>query len=167
MSNVYLMTDTEVKSYVPEINNSVASSLIYNAMLFSQETTIKNSLGQQWYDQIIGEKSGGTYSAANKVIVDNYIKQILSYSVWQYLIITLSLSLNEAGLRIKESDHSAAAESRDLAFMRDFIQNYIDNKRKEMFRYIEDHPTDYPYYYSNVYGDKPKNNIYNWRIGAI
>ena len=101
------------------------------------------------------------------MIVDNYLKWILSYAVWQYLVITLSLQINAAGLRIKASDHSLAAEQKDIQYYREMIQNWIDSSRKDMFRYINLHKNDYPLYFNNIYHDKPQNNQYNWRIGGV
>lgn len=163
----YLMTETEVKTLIPQINSTIDKTLVESTMLFTQDTLIKDTLGQQWYEEIILQKSGGTYSAANQTIVDDYIKKILAFGVWQNLLINLSLQTNDAGLRIKISDHSEAASSRDIAFMRDYIQNFIDSKRKEMYRYIKNNKSSYPKYYNDVYGDKPINNIYNFKIGGI
>ncbi len=167
MNTIQLMTAAEVKTYAPEINNEIEDGVINNAIKLTQQSVIKASIGQEWFDQLILERSGGTYSAANKVIVDNYLKWILSYATWQYLVVTLSLPLNSAGLRIKTSDHSIAAESKDIQFLRDFIQNYIDNNRKTMYRYINDNKSLYPLYFNNKYHDKPKNNQYNWKIGGV
>lgn len=165
--SVYLMTEPEVKALVPQINKTVDESLIESTLLFTQDTLIKDSIGQDWYEELLLQKSGGTYTAANQIIIDNYIKNILAFGVWQNLIINLSLAVNESGLRIKISDHSEAASSRDIAFMRDYIQNFIDAKRKEMYRYIKNNKSSYPKYYNDVYGDKPINNIYNFKIGGI
>jgi len=165
--SVLIMTEPEVKALVPQMNKTVDESLIESTLLFTQDTLIKDSIGQDWYEELLLQKSGGTYTAANQIIIDNYIKNILAFGVWQNLIINLSLAVNESGLRIKISDHSEAASSRDIAFMRDYIQNFIDAKRKEMYRYIKNNKSSYPKYYNDVYGDKPINNIYNFKIGGI
>lgn len=167
MNNIMLITAIECRTMCPEINNEIESGIIDNAIKLCQQSVIKPSVGQEWFDQIILQKSGGIYSAENKVIVDNYLKWILAYATWQYLVITLSLQMNSAGLRIKSSDHSIAAESKDLQYYREFIQNWIDNTRKTMFRYINDNANSYPLYWNDKYGDKPKNNQYNWQIGSV
>lgn len=169
MTVTYIMTNVEVKTYAPEINQSIQKVLVDSAILFTQDSLIKDSIGQEWYDQILSQLSGGTgyTTTENQYIIDNYLKHILAYGVWQYLAITLSLQLNDSGLRIKTSDHSQAAESKDIAFIRDFIQNYIDSRRKEMKRYIDNNKTLYPLYYSNIYGDRPSNNVYNFKIGGV
>ena len=167
MNTVQIITATEAKTMVPEINSEIDTGIVDNAIKLTQQSVLKPSLGQEWFDEIITQRSGGTYSTANSYIVNNYIKWILAYAVWQHLVITLSLQLNSAGLRIKGSDHSQAAESVDMQYYRDYTQNWIDNTRKAMYRYINLHSSDYPLYYSNIYGDKPRNNQYNWKMGKI
>lgn len=167
MYQEYIVTAKEVKGYCPAISDDISDSLVNSGILMVEDTILKDSCGQAWTDEIITQKSGGTYTTANAIIVNNYLKQLISYGVWQYLTTTLSLQLNSSGLRIKSSDHSVASESVDMAFYRDFIQNYMDSIRRTMKRYIDDHKTDYPLYYNNTYHDKPSENVYNFKIGNI
>jgi hypothetical protein len=168
-----MITPSECKAIVPEINFDISDLLINNAIKMVQSTLLIDTVGQEWADELMsqtgtivsGVTSGETYTTANEYIVDNYLKNILAYSVWQYLVITLSLQLNSAGLRIKTSDHSVASESKDLAFYRDFCQNYIDRTRKLMHRYIDQNKASYPLYFNNIYHDVPK--VYNFKIGHI
>lgn len=167
MNNIQIMTAAEVRSIVTELNLEIEDGLINNAIKLTQQSVIKPSIGQEWFDQLLTQKSGGTYTIPNKYIVDNYLKYILAYSTWQYLVISLSLQINSAGLRIKVSEHSEAAQTKDIQYYRDFIQNWIDNTRKAMFRYIQDNKNLYPLYYNNKYNEQPKNNQYNWKIGGV
>ena len=171
MNQVKFLTPSQVKLYVTEINQDIADTLVNNAILMVQESLLKPTFGQEWFDELIvqcsGNTSGSTYTAPNLYIMQNYGYWLLSYGVWQYLATTLSLQLNSAGVRVKTSDHSVAGESKDIAFYRTFIENYIDNVRKTMKRYIDLHKTDYPLYYNNTYHDKPSKDIYNFKIGKV
>lgn len=167
MNNIKIITVAEVRSNCPSINREIEDGMIDESILLCQRSVMVPTCGQEWWDEIILQRSGGTYSAANKVIVDNYLKYILSYAIWQNLVITLSYNLTSGGLRIKTSDHSVQADSTDMMYYRDYTQNWIDNIRKEMYRYIQQNCSLYPLYASNKYGDKPKNNQYNWKIGGV
>lgn len=167
MNNIKIITAAEVKINCPSINDEIETGMIDEGILLMQRAVMVPTCGQEWWDEIIQQRSGGTYSSANKVIVDNYLKYILSYAVWQNLVITLSYQLNSAGLRLKVSDHSAQAETADMMYYRDYTQNFIDNIRKEMYRYISLHKNDYPLYYNNKYHDHPSKNQYDWKIGSV
>ncbi len=163
MTTLYLTTASEVKQYVPYINNEVDSTIINATILMVQDTLVKSSLRTEFYNDIIAN-SGST---KNKYLIDNYIKQLISYGVWQQLAVSMSLQLNSSGLRIKESNHSIAAETADIAFYRKHIQGFIDNVRNEMAQYICDNQNDYPLYYNNSYGEPIiRNNFGIGRVGS-
>lgn len=157
----YLITATEVKNICPAINNEIDTTLINNAILLMQDTILKNSLTLDMWEDIM-VNSGETN---NKLLIDNYIKNLLSYSVWQYLAMILSYQLNSAGVRLKVSDHSTLAEAADIQYYRSYIQNFIDNTRRLMQEYIDDHPSDYPLYFIYENGKKP--NVNNFKIGRV
>jgi hypothetical protein len=164
-----LITASEVKIICPSINTNIDDTLIENGIDLVTDTLIKDSIGQEWLEQLQIQMLSGTtgLTIANKYMVDNFIKYILSYGVWQYLVVSLSLMLMPDGLRIKTSDHSAAAESVDLSFYRNYIQSFIDNKREGMYRYISYHSSSYPLYYTDKYGDEPIEHRYNFKISKV
>ena len=161
MNTKLLVSVAEVKALCPMINNGIDNTLVSNAILLIEDTLLKDSLTLDMWEDIL-TNSGTT---TNKYLIDNYIKNLVSYGVWQYLTVTMTYQLNSSGLRIKTSDHSAAAEAADISFVRSYIQNFIDNTRRLMQEYIEDHPNDYPKYYIYEDGKKPHTN--NFRIGRV
>lgn len=162
-----ILSATTVKDLIPDINNTINNTLVDQACVLMQQTLLKDTMGQEWYDQLYSQFIGGTYTTANSYILENYLQYVLAFGIWKHLMISMTLQLNDAGLRIKQSDHSGVAESKDLTFYREYIDNFINNKRKEMFRYIEYHSTDYPLYYSSKYGDNPHKMINDWQIRKI
>lgn len=161
MTTTYLITATEVKALCPQINNEIDNALINNAILLMEDTLLKDALTLDMWEDILAN-SGTT---ANKYLIDTYLKNMLAYGVWQYLVVTMTYQLNSAGLRIKTTDHSQAAEASDMAFIRNYIQNFIDNTRRLMHEYIEDHPNSYPLYYTYEDGKRPHTN--NFKIGRV
>lgn len=160
MYNIPMLTASTVRTICPEINVNIATTLIDSATVLVQSTLIKDTLTQDFMDDLYGAFTGNSMSAAYTTLKANYLDYILAYGVYKHLIISQSYQLNEAGLRLKTSDHSSAAEPQDLAFMRDYIDNFIDSTRKTMIRYIEDHQGDFPLYFTDKYGDVPmKNNF--------
>lgn len=172
-----IITSSEVKTICPSINANISNTLIDNGIKLVTDTLIKDTIGQEWLEEIELQMSGDTpiidgiytsgLTTSNQYIVDNYLKYILSYGVWQYLVVSLSLMLMPDGLRIKTSDHSAAAEAQDISYMRNYIQTFIDNKREAMYRYIKFHSALYPKYYTDFYGDKPIEHRFNFKISKV
>lgn len=161
MNTIYLITAAEVKILAPAINLEIQDSLIEGAILLVQDTIVKYTLTQDMYYDLLNNSGSTNY----QYIINTYLKNLISMSVWQYLAVSLSLQLNPSGLRIKQSDHSIAAESVDITFYRTYIQNFIDNIRLELSRYILLHSSDYPLYLNDSNGDLPVNK--NFRMGRV
>ena len=162
-----MISASTIRQYVPEININISDQLINSATIMVQDTLLKDTIGQYWFDKMYAAYTGGTMTTADLYVKNTWLDAIISYGVWKHLIITLSLQLNEAGLRIKVSDHSQAGETKDLAFMRTYIENFIDSKRQEMYRYLRDNNTQYPYYNGYKYGDNPRRNVFDFAIHRI
>lgn len=163
---IYILSASTVRTLCPEINATISDEMIYKAMILSQDTTIHTTLGGHWYHHFMDEASAHTYSTADQYVLDNYISYILSYDILKQLVIQLSFQLNEAGLRIKVSDHSTLAESKDISFYRTYVENFIDSKREDMNRYVRHHQSDYPYYF-NSHDGRNHRNIYDFTIKRI
>lgn len=161
-----LLTATEVKTLCPMININIDDTLIEYTVELTQNTLLIDSIGQEFYEEIFGQKSGNTLTTNNQYLWNNFLQHIVALGTWLNLTINLSYQLNEAGLRVKTSDHSTLAEAGDIGFYRTYIQNMIDNKRLALHNYIRFHQY-YPLYYSNKYGDNPQNNIFNFKIGKV
>lgn len=163
------LSATTIKQYCPDINGEIDNTLIDNVTRLVQSTLLKDTLTQDFYDDLYSKWISPTWSVntAYVYLKETYLDWILALGVWKHLTINMSYQLNSAGLRIKLSDHSQAAETSDIDFIRKYIDNFIDARRKEMSRYIYDHQSDYPLYYSDKYGDMPaKNNFAIGRVGG-
>lgn len=167
---ILLLSATTIKQMVPEINNTIDNKLINNAIWFVQETLIKDTLSQLFYEDLLLQWSTPSgMTTAYTYLKTEFLDWILAWGVWKHLVITMSLQLNDSGLRLKVSEHSSAAETKDLSFMRDYIDNFIDAKRKVMYRYITDpaKPQDYPYYFTGRFPDYPRRMVYDFTIHRI
>ena len=105
----YMISASTVRQLCPQIAITVDESLIYNQMILSQDTTIKNCIGHRWYRLLLDNIVNDEVSEVDQYLFDNYLAYILSYDILKQLIITMSYQLNDAGLRIKISDHSQLA----------------------------------------------------------
>ena len=165
MNTIKFITPAQVRSMCPQINQEIEDGLINDSITLMQEAVIKPTFGYDFYNELILQKSGGTYSTANKTLMDSYISWILSFAVWQNLVVSTSYQLNSSGLRLKTSDHSVLAESVDIQYCRSYTQNFIDSTRRSMFDYMEDNKTSYPTYFNNRVGGR--NMTYDWKIGSV
>ena len=90
MNTKLLVSVAEVKALCPMINNEIDNTLVSNAILLIEDTLLKDSLTLDMWEDIL-TNSGTT---TNKYLIDNYIKNLVSYGVWQYLTVTMTYQLN-------------------------------------------------------------------------
>lgn len=164
-----IISVNDVRIICPVINVNITDVQIENGIEMVTDTLLKDTIGQEYLEQLENElvipPTGHT--TPNQYLIDNFLKYIISYGVWKHLVITLSYMVMPDGLRIKTSDHSGLAEKQDITFYRDYIDNFIDNKREAMNRYIRYNSSSYPLYYRDKYGDNQIENRFNFKIGKV
>ena len=174
--NVYfpLITTTQLKSLISEINNNISDDYIENVIMIEQKKQIRALLGYSLYNQIQLGVSGSTLSTADQTLYDDYIKLILAYSVYKRLVVSMSYQLENAGLRKKYSDVSELAEQTEISYVRSMIQDDLDFYKNEMIKYICNNQSLYPLYYNdtdarNANTDNKRSRGYDtgWNISSI
>lgn len=168
-----LITSTEVKALIPEINSNIDNSYITYNIELAQKKWLRPLLGYGLYNQIVLEVSGGTISGntADFIIYNDYLKIILALTTHQRLVSSMSYQLENNGLRIKISEVSNSTEMATQNYIKNNIQNDIDFFKSELVEYICNNRADYPLYFNDTdarddhYNKKRLTNT--WKLGAI
>jgi hypothetical protein len=146
-----IITATDIKTLIPEIGYEIDNTIITSLIERLQDMKIRPLLrSYSWYEEIMTQASGGTYSAANEIIVNDYIKLILAFFVQQKIIITQTYHIERAGLRIKTFDVSEVAQPEDIRFYIQTITDEIDYLKGEFFKYLTENEASYPLYQSDT-----------------
>lgn len=146
-----IISATDLKTLIPEIGYEIDNIIITRLIERLQDMKIRPLLrSYSWYEEIMTQASGGTYSAANEVIVEDYLKLILALYVEQKLIITQTYHLERAGLRIKTSDVSEVAQPEDIRFYLQTITDEIDYLKGEFYKYVTQNVANYPLYQADT-----------------
>lgn len=169
-----LITSTQLKSLISEINNAISSDYIDYVIKIEQVKNIRQLLGYSFYNEIQNQLSGSTLSTENELIYDDYLKMLLALYCYKRLVISMSFQLENAGLRKKYSDVSEVAETSEMSYVRSMIQDDIDFYKKEMVKYICENQSSYPLYYNdtddryNSLDDKRiRGSKFGWNISKI
>ena len=146
-----ILTSTDIKTLIPEIGYEIDNTIITKLIERLQDMKIRPLLrSYSWYQEIMNQASGGTYSAANQIVVNDYLKLILALFVQQKIIITQTYHIERAGLRIKTSDVSTPAEPEDIRFYMQTITDEIDYLKGEFYKYVCENEASYPLYQSDT-----------------
>lgn len=173
--NIYypMLTASEVKALIPEINNNISDEYIEYNIELAQKKIMRPILGYGLYNQIVLEVSGGTISGntADFIIYNDYLKIILALTTQQRLVSSMSYQLENNGLRIKISEVSNSTEMASQNYIKNNIQNDIDFFKSELVEYICNNRNDYPLYFNDTdarddhYNKRKLTNT--WKLGSI
>lgn len=143
-----LLKEGTVKMLVPEINANVDGNLLKRLIVTEQEKALKPILDYCLYDEIYTQVTTNTLSAANQILMDDYIAMILSLSVYKRLVLSSTFQIENTGLRKKLSDNSEGASRNDISFMQQNIGDDITYYTRELTKYICDNQSTYPLYFN-------------------
>ena len=165
MPIVPIVSNDIIRNICYDINVNITNKQIDNASFLIQETLLKDTLTPDYYYSFTGITTGITYNSYDQYVKDNFIDYIVSYGVWKHLIFTLSYQLYPDGLRKRTSDQSDYVEHEDINLLKSYIDNFINNKRQELKRYMIDNSNYYPLYFRSKWGDIPR--AHNFIIDKI
>jgi len=159
-----LMSTSEVKNILPEINDNIPRELVDNNIKIAQQMKIRPVLGYGFYEELEGQVKNDTISVPNQYLFDEYLYMIIALQVQKRLIMTNSFQLENNGLRTKLSDVSDLAGTEDLTYYRSDLTNDIDFLVNEMTKYIDSKPGDYPLYITRT-DPREDNNVRKYHYG--
>jgi hypothetical protein len=115
-----------------------------------QETVLKSLLTDTLYAEFITETTAGTYSAANQILFDNYIKYAMPYGV-AYLAMKkdITTQLTNQGVMGNRTDY--ANSERNSTVLKEFKEREFEYL-KALGVYLLDNKATYPLFiYKKTY----------------
>jgi hypothetical protein len=172
-----IMTAQQVKNTLPEINDNIPNELITQHVKIVQQMKIRPLLGYDYYEELeiqtSGNTSGSTLTAANQFILDEYLYMIISLHVQMRLVMGNTYQLENAGLRVRLSDVSDAAQIQDMTYYRTDLKNDIDFLINEMKKYIDANQSSYVTYTTrsdpreNTANENRRDYNYGFSLGKV
>jgi len=163
---VPILSATTIQQLNLWINPDIDLSIIDQATVNVQRSTIRTTLGYQYWDSIYNQfLSGSGYTTEDAYILDNYIYDVIAFGVALELIPTLYAELNQDGLRIVTSSQSTFAPDKLISMYLQSYQNKIDERRTEMVKYMNDNRLKYPIYFR--YNGRTERNVTFFNIHRI
>lgn len=97
MTDVLLISEAKLREFT-DINNSVDSSLLVNAIRESQDIELQRVLGTLLYNKILSDVEGSTISGNYKDLLDNWIQNYLLYAAYYIALEYIYLRPRNNGL---------------------------------------------------------------------
>lgn len=169
MTNTFLVSETKLREYT-DLNNSVDSALIKNALREAQDITLQRTLGTNLYQKILdlvdtGDITSPSYSAY-KTLLDDYIQDVVIYAAYWYTLDPVYLRPRNNGLLKPSGGENSEPIDKDLYNMkRQTVQNKLEFYNDKLTRYLIENEVTFPELNNNnfLYEQQP---AYDTKYGS-
>jgi len=148
MTNTLLISEAKFREYT-DVNNSLDTALIKNAVREAQDIGLQAIIGTILYDKILdltdsGDINTGAYSDY-KTLLDNYIQDYLLYAAYWNSLDAIYLRPRNNGLIKPNGGENSDAIERDLYNMkRQTVQNKMEYYANRLTTYIIENQVTFP-----------------------
>ena len=162
MANIVLLISETYLKQGTVLNENADIKVIEPNIKLAQDLYIHTTLGTDLYNEINGQVSSGTLTAANSTLLTDWIKPCLKHYVLYELGRDLLYKWMNKGIVTKSSDNSQPVDYTVLNKIRAEYKDIAEWYRENMIKYICVHESDYPAYSTNDTSDKlfPRKNGY-------
>jgi radical SAM superfamily enzyme YgiQ (UPF0313 family) len=142
------------------IDENVDVRLILPSIRDSQELRIHPILGTPLYEDLKTKISGGTLTADDITLLDNYIApSMLQWTMYECSASMLFKYRNKS-VGTKSSENSQPIDFQDLQFLRDEWKNKAEERDKRLINYLCENDNLYPKYKEDSDDLYPKKTAY-------
>jgi hypothetical protein len=119
-----------------------------------QKLKLRPLLGTDLYNQIMTQSTPTTsLSAANLIIMNDYILDYLTYYIMSECVMTLRYKYTNIGVVVRGTADLQAITKEEAADLRDFYKNKAEEFGQLMINYIKNNQNLYPAYFTNSGAD--------------
>jgi len=149
------------------LNGNVDMKIITPTILLCQDKYIKPLLGEDLFDEILGQIQTSTTTALNEYILDNYVLSALVYYTMTELTPAMKYKYANIGIVSNNDSNAVAADLDEIKFLMDQWRNNAEMYAERCTLYLRDNTTDYPLYIANTDCYKTKANKTNYSTGLF
>ena len=148
MTNTFLISEAVFRNYT-DVNNSVDSALIKNAIRESQDITLQQTIGTLLYQKLIdlvdtGDIETSTY-ANYKTLLNDYIQDVLIYAAYWYALDAIYLRSRNNGLIQPQGGENSDGVDRSLYNVkRESVKNKMEYYLNRLTAYIIEEEVLFP-----------------------
>lgn len=145
MTDVFFISEEYLKTQTA-INQNVDSGELRFSILTAQNINIQETLGQELYQQIINEVSGGTITGDNKYLLDQYI--VPTTVAWSYYhgLDNFFVKWINVGLVQNRNEQGTSIDYKTFAFLKNNAKSLAEWYDNNMRRYLCAYASKFPKY---------------------
>lgn len=151
MADVLFISESNLKENT-SVSNNVSPKLLLPYVSLAQELYILPVLGEDLYEQIIDQISGGTISSTNQTLIDKSVKTVVFYSLYESLPFIRN-RIDQTGVVFNVDDRYEAVDITSFNALRQSIKNNAESFMDQFKDWLCENKSDYPLLSGNISGN--------------
>ena len=179
MTTTFIISEAKLRQFT-DLNDSVDSALIKNAVREAQDIALQRIIGTKLYQSLLSQIDAGPVwtTPYYQTIVDDYIQDFLLYAAYWYALETIYIRPRNNGLLTPTGGENSIEVDRSLFNVkRQSAENKMDYYAERLTNYINEEQASFPelnsanklYEQWPDYGNQTKSPVvfkYQNRVGA-
>lgn len=161
MSQLLLVSPEKIKDFT-QVNSNVSEEILLPEVLVAQQIGLQTLLGTKFYNHILSVVQNGTYTAAEKTLVDDYIQPYLLFRAYYEVLPAIFMRVMNKTIVIGNTEQGSAITTKDLTYLRNIAMDRFQWYSQRLMDYIQNNQGDYPIYFqwTSTDGMKPSKENY-------
>jgi len=147
MASTLLISPAYIKNNSP-INFNIDDKLIIPVIAFEQDSNFEQTLGTTFYRSLQLEASGGTLTALNERLIEDYIQPALMNFVLAGLMETTNFKFNTKGIGQMESENMKPLDEEVLKYRAKQYRNNGEYYNNRLMNYLKENYASFSDYAS-------------------
>ena len=145
MANVLFISESFVKDNTL-LHENIDFKFLRPVIILCQDIHLQPKLGSTLYDQLKTQIIGGSLTAANTTLLNDYIQPMLLYWVQAEAPSAISYKFLNKGLMQQSSENSSAASLDEINFISQKYKDKAEWYTERLVAYLLENDSDYPAY---------------------
>jgi len=144
MTTTFIISEAKLRQFT-DLNDSVDSALIKNAVREAQDIGLQRIIGTNLYNKILSDIDADTLTGAYKTLVDDYIQDYLLYAAYYEALFAIFVRPRNNGLLTPQGGENSATVDRTMFdAKRQSVQNKSEYYAERLTNYIAEEQASFP-----------------------
>lgn len=144
MTSTFILSEAKFREFT-DVNNSLDTALIKNAIREAQDIHLQRIIGTQLYDKILSDIDTSSLTGVYLTLVTDYIQDFLLYAAYYETLEAIYIRPRNNGLLTPTGGENSIEVDRSMYNVkRQSVENKMEFYAEKLSRYLSEEEASYP-----------------------
>lgn len=145
-----LLVDESTFKQFSLLSDNLSFEYVTPVIKLVQDETLTTLLGEDMYKEIREQVLAGTVSAAYITLLDDYITDVIIWSVMSKVQLPINIKFRNTGLTQLSDPNNTPTQLQDIQYLEQWYKNNSKIYERLLLNYLCDNSSTYPLYKPNI-----------------